>query len=132
MIPARFQPILEELAPLAARFGDAGFRLYLVGGSVRDLMVGDGNDFDLDLTTDEAEAVKRDRGGDAAVAGAVTAATAASTREGSASTKVTRSTPWERQRSNAIAFPILPTPRTAIRIVAPVVSGQRSVLTPGL
>lgn len=52
MIPARFQPILEELTPLAARFGDAGFRLYLVGGSVRDLMVGDGNDFDLDLTTD--------------------------------------------------------------------------------
>lgn len=36
---------------------------------------------DLDLGTDEAEAVKRDAGGDAGVAAAVAAATAASTRE---------------------------------------------------
>ena len=34
MIPPRFQPVLEELAPLTARFRDAGHRLYLVGGSV--------------------------------------------------------------------------------------------------
>ena len=53
MVPARFAPVLEELAPLAERFADAGHRLYLVGGAVRDLLVGvDGDDHDLDLTTD--------------------------------------------------------------------------------
>ncbi len=53
MIPDRFAPVLAELAPLAARFADAGHRLYLVGGTVRDLMVGSGrSDHDLDLTTD--------------------------------------------------------------------------------
>jgi poly(A) polymerase len=53
MIPDRFAPVLAELAPLAERFVANGHRLYLVGGTVRDLMVGsiDG-DFDLDLTTD--------------------------------------------------------------------------------
>ncbi|MET0461351.1 MAG: CCA tRNA nucleotidyltransferase [Ilumatobacteraceae bacterium] len=53
MVPERFAPILEELAPLAERFAEAGHRLYLVGGAVRDLLVGgarDGQDFDL--TTD--------------------------------------------------------------------------------
>ncbi len=53
MIPDRFAPVLAELAPLAARFGKAGHRLYLVGGTVRDLMVGSQrSDYDLDLTTD--------------------------------------------------------------------------------
>ena len=52
MIPARFQPVLDELAPLAARFTEAGHRLYLVGGSVRDLMVEAQGEFDFDLTTD--------------------------------------------------------------------------------
>ncbi|HEY5662454.1 MAG TPA: CCA tRNA nucleotidyltransferase [Ilumatobacter sp.] len=53
MIPDRFVPVLSELSPLAARFGAAGHRLYLVGGTVRDLMVGTARaDFDLDLTTD--------------------------------------------------------------------------------
>jgi poly(A) polymerase len=53
MIPDRFAPVLAELAPLAARFEAAGHRLYLVGGTVRDLMVDAGrDDFDLDLTTD--------------------------------------------------------------------------------
>ena len=53
MVPARFVPILEELAPLAARFADAGHRLFLVGGAVRDLLVGvEGEHHDLDLTTD--------------------------------------------------------------------------------
>lgn len=53
MIPARFQPVLQELAPLAARFRDAGHRLYLVGGTVRDLLAGSGNDgADYDATTD--------------------------------------------------------------------------------
>ncbi len=53
MIPYRFAPVLAELAPLAARFAAAGHRLYLVGGTVRDLMIGSmRTDFDLDLTTD--------------------------------------------------------------------------------
>ena len=51
MIPARFQPVLDELAPLARRFRAAGFRLYLVGGTVRDLMLGRDN-VDVDCTTD--------------------------------------------------------------------------------
>jgi poly(A) polymerase len=53
VIPDRFAPVLAELAPLAARFDAAGHRLYLVGGSVRDLLVGNGrHDHDLDFTTD--------------------------------------------------------------------------------
>ncbi len=53
MIPDRFTPVLNELAPLAERFESAGHRLYLVGGTVRDLLVDDRrDDFDLDLTTD--------------------------------------------------------------------------------
>jgi poly(A) polymerase len=53
VIPDRFAPVLDELAPLASRFRDAGRRLYLVGGAVRDLLVGtDRPRFDLDLTTD--------------------------------------------------------------------------------
>jgi poly(A) polymerase len=51
--PARLQPVLDELAPLTERFAAAGFRLYLVGGTVRDLLVGDlRTDFDFDATTD--------------------------------------------------------------------------------
>ena len=53
MIPDRFAPVLAELAPLAERFSAAGHRLYLVGGTVRDLLVGSiAGDFDVDLTTD--------------------------------------------------------------------------------
>jgi poly(A) polymerase len=53
MLPARFDPVLRELAPIADRFRASGHRLYLVGGSVRDLLVRDDlDDFDLDLTTD--------------------------------------------------------------------------------
>lgn len=53
MLPARFEPVLNELAPLASRFRERGHRLYLVGGTVRDLLVrNDREDFDLDLTTD--------------------------------------------------------------------------------
>lgn len=53
MFPERFAPVLAELSPLAERFRTAGHRLYLVGGTVRDLLVGnDRTDFDLDLTTD--------------------------------------------------------------------------------
>lgn len=53
MVPERFAPVLRELAPLTERFRAAGHRLYLVGGTVRDLLVDSGReDFDLDLTTD--------------------------------------------------------------------------------
>lgn len=53
MIPDRFAPVLAELRPIAERFEAAGHRLYLVGGTVRDLLVDTGrDDYDLDLTTD--------------------------------------------------------------------------------
>ena len=57
MIPPRFAPILAEMEPLAARFRAAGHRLYLVGGTVRDLLMatGDGpidpSAMDFDATT---------------------------------------------------------------------------------
>jgi len=53
VIPERLQGLVEETADLAARFAARGFRLYLVGGVVRDAIVGrlDGAS-DLDLTTD--------------------------------------------------------------------------------
>lgn len=53
MIPDRFAPVLAELAPLAERFESAGHQLFLVGGTVRDLLIDTGrDDYDLDLTTD--------------------------------------------------------------------------------
>jgi len=54
VIPDRLLPVLERTAPLAERFTAAGYKLYLVGGVVRDLLLGrdmsDGRD--IDLTTD--------------------------------------------------------------------------------
>jgi poly(A) polymerase len=54
VIPDRLQPVLERVAPLADRFADAGFSLYLVGGVVRDLLLGRdlAGGRDIDLTTD--------------------------------------------------------------------------------
>jgi poly(A) polymerase len=53
VIPDRLAPVFHELAPLAERFRAEGHRLYVVGGTVRDLFVGgDHDDFDVDLTTD--------------------------------------------------------------------------------
>ena len=53
MIPERLQPILEDVRPLAERFAAAGHHIYLVGGIVRDLVLGRVHDgADLDLTTD--------------------------------------------------------------------------------
>jgi poly(A) polymerase len=53
VIPERLQPILEQVKPLAERFDAAGHRLYLVGGIVRDLVLGRStDDADIDLTTD--------------------------------------------------------------------------------
>ena len=53
MIPDRFAPVLDELEPLTERFRAAGQRLYLVGGTVRDLIINRTNDGrDYDATTD--------------------------------------------------------------------------------
>jgi poly(A) polymerase len=52
VIPDRFAPVLAEMAPLAERFRAAGHRLYLVGGTVRDLLRGGADASDLDATTD--------------------------------------------------------------------------------
>src|SRR4051812_29512521 len=63
MVPERLAAVLEEVRPLAARFDAAGKRAYLVGGSVRDLLLGRELSGDIDLTTDarpdEIEAVVR-------------------------------------------------------------------------
>jgi poly(A) polymerase len=64
VVPERLQPVLDEVRPLAERFGAAGRRVYLVGGSVRDLLLGrDASEIDFDLTTDarpdEIEAIVR-------------------------------------------------------------------------
>ncbi len=40
MVPERLLPLIEETRPLAERFGAAGRTLYLVGGVVRDAIVG--------------------------------------------------------------------------------------------
>jgi poly(A) polymerase len=52
VFPERFAPVLAELGPLAERFEGAGHRLYLVGGTVRDLMLGREITGDYDCTTD--------------------------------------------------------------------------------
>ena len=52
MIPERLQPLLDEVQPLAQRFDSAGHRIYLVGGIVRDLVLGRPLSGDIDLTTD--------------------------------------------------------------------------------
>src|SRR3546814_17533113 len=53
VIPERLAPVLEVVRPRSARFDEAGHRLYLVCGIVRDLVLGrplaGGN---IDLTTD--------------------------------------------------------------------------------
>ncbi len=53
MIPERFAPVLAETADLTSRFRAAGHRLFLVGGTVRDLLISTDHDqFDFDATTD--------------------------------------------------------------------------------
>ena len=53
MVPERLQPLVEETRPLADLFAAAGFRLYLVGGVVRDAFLDRlGARKDLDFTTD--------------------------------------------------------------------------------
>ncbi|MGH9095397.1 MAG: CCA tRNA nucleotidyltransferase, partial [Acidimicrobiales bacterium] len=62
MIPERLRPLVDETSELAGRFASAGKRLYLVGGVVRDAVLGRlDDDGDLDFTTDalpdETEAI---------------------------------------------------------------------------
>jgi poly(A) polymerase len=54
VIPDRLRPVIERVAPLAERFAAQGFSLYLVGGVVRDLLLGAdlAGGRDIDLTTD--------------------------------------------------------------------------------
>ena len=40
VIPERFRPVIERTRPLAERFDAAGQRIYLVGGLVRDMVLG--------------------------------------------------------------------------------------------
>jgi len=52
VIPERLKPLLESVRPLAERFDAAGFKLYLVGGIVRDSVLGRPFLKDRDFTTD--------------------------------------------------------------------------------
>ncbi|HEY5252671.1 MAG TPA: HDIG domain-containing metalloprotein, partial [Acidimicrobiales bacterium] len=54
MIPARAQALVDATSDLATRFDKAGYQLYVVGGSVRDVFCSDEPtaDSDIDLTTD--------------------------------------------------------------------------------
>ncbi len=60
MQPARFDAVIAELAPITAAFAEAGYRLFIVGGTVRDLLLGrDSAGFDFDFTTNaHPDAVK--------------------------------------------------------------------------
>lgn len=52
MIPERFRPLIAATKDLAARFSAAGKELYLVGGSVRDAILGSASEpHDLDFAT---------------------------------------------------------------------------------
>ena len=68
MIPERFQPVLDGIRPHADAFNDAGHRLYLVGGVVRDLFLSGSSgrvieptdlDFTTDAEPDQIEAILR-------------------------------------------------------------------------
>lgn len=53
MVPERANELVASVTPLTAAFTDAGFRLYVVGGAVRDLLAGRQRPHsDVDLTTD--------------------------------------------------------------------------------
>ena len=62
MIPERLKPLVDETRELALRFEQAGFRLYLVGGVVRDAVLdrlapGHDLDFTTNARPDDIEAV---------------------------------------------------------------------------
>lgn len=52
-VDTRFDEVLQIVEPVSSRFRDAGFELYLVGGVVRDLVLGShGALDDIDMTTE--------------------------------------------------------------------------------
>ncbi len=58
MVPERLRPVLDEANEVARLFEAAGARLYLVGGVVRDALLGQlSPDSDLDFTTDALPAL---------------------------------------------------------------------------
>jgi poly(A) polymerase len=60
VIPDRFAPLLDETRSIAERFERAGKRLYLVGGAVRDAILGREraeHDFTTDARPEETEAI---------------------------------------------------------------------------
>ncbi|HEY5155318.1 MAG TPA: CCA tRNA nucleotidyltransferase [Acidimicrobiales bacterium] len=62
MVPDRLRPLLAEVQPLAERFAADGKHLYLVGGIVRDQLLGKplADESDIDCTTDARPAdIKR-------------------------------------------------------------------------
>ena len=69
MFPERLRPLVDATADLSDRFRSAGHTLFLVGGSVRDAIVADGDavatdiaddlDFTTDARPDDIEAVLR-------------------------------------------------------------------------
>ncbi|HUP85899.1 MAG TPA: CCA tRNA nucleotidyltransferase [Acidimicrobiales bacterium] len=64
MIPERLKPLVEETRTLGDRFAAEGFTLYLVGGVVRDAILGrlrNGNDLDFtsDASPDDIERIVR-------------------------------------------------------------------------
>jgi poly(A) polymerase len=69
VFPERLRPLVDATADLSDRFRSAGHTLYLVGGSVRDAIVADGDaptadiahdlDFTTDARPDDIEAVLR-------------------------------------------------------------------------
>ena len=60
MVPERLEPVLAEVRPLAALFEAAGHRVHLVGGIVRDVVLGRELGNDVDLTTDALPEVTRE------------------------------------------------------------------------
>jgi len=60
VVPERLEPVLAEVRPLAALFEAAGHRVHLVGGIVRDVVLGRELGNDVDLTTDALPEVTRE------------------------------------------------------------------------
>ena len=58
--PSVFRDLMEAVVPVAERFSAAGYRLYLVGGVVRDRLLGVDRTPDYDLTTDATPDLIRD------------------------------------------------------------------------
>jgi poly(A) polymerase len=63
VVPDRLAPLLDETRAIAERFERAGKKLYLVGGAVRDAILGRERgewDFTTDARPDETEAIVKD------------------------------------------------------------------------